>query len=118
MKKEKLLIGVNIQEEGTNNVVITDMDGNFSIYNVSGPSSVLQFTYIGFVPLKIVVGKQTNMSVKLDPDIKRIRGSSCSGIRSTGRFNSRCSRCERRKRRSGFHCSRNNAQIPGGTSRG
>ena len=69
-EKGEALIGVNIQEEGTNNVVITDMDGNFSIYNVSGPSSVLQFTYIGFVPLKIVVGKQTNMSVKLDPDIK------------------------------------------------
>ena len=57
-EKGEALIGVNIQEEGTNNVVITDMDGNFSIYNVSGPSSVLQFTYIGFVPLKIVVGKQ------------------------------------------------------------
>lgn len=69
-EKGEALIGVNIQEEGTNNVVITDMDGNFSIYNVSGPSSVLQFTYIGFVPLKIAVGKQTNMSVKLDPDIK------------------------------------------------
>lgn len=47
-EKGEALIGVNIQEEGTNNVVITDMDGNFSIYNVSGPSSVLQFTYIGF----------------------------------------------------------------------
>ena len=43
------------------------MNGNFSMYNISGPSSVLKFTYIGFIPLRVVVGKQTNLSVKLEP---------------------------------------------------
>ena len=42
-EKGEPLIGVNIQEEGTNNVVVTDMNGNFSMYNISGPSSVLKF---------------------------------------------------------------------------
>ena len=69
-EKGEPLIGVNIQEEGTNNVVVTDMNGNFSMYNISGPSSVLKFTYIGFIPLRVVVGKQTNLSVKLESDVK------------------------------------------------
>lgn len=69
-EKGEPLIGVNIQEEGTNNVVVTDMNGNFSMYNVAGSSSVLKFTYIGFIPQRVVVGKQTDMSVKMEADVK------------------------------------------------
>lgn len=69
-EKGEPLIGVNIQEVGTNNGVVTDMDGNFSIYNVASSSSILQFTYIGFLPQRVVVGKQTTMNIRMESDIK------------------------------------------------
>lgn len=69
-EKGEPLIGVNIQEVGTNNGVVTDMDGNFSIYNVAGSSSILQFTYIGFLPQRVVVGRQTTMNIRMESDIK------------------------------------------------
>lgn len=63
------LIGVNIQEEGTNNVVVTDMDGKFTMYNIASTSSVLKFTYIGFVPHRAVVGKQKNLRIIMQSDV-------------------------------------------------
>lgn len=42
------LIGVTIQEVGTNNYTVTDVDGHFTIYNVAGMSAQLKFTYVGF----------------------------------------------------------------------
>lgn len=64
------LIGVNVREEGTNNVVVTDMNGNFTIYNIAGPSSVLSFSYIGFMPQKVTVGKLRNLNIKMESDVK------------------------------------------------
>lgn len=62
------LIGVNIQEVGTNNITVTDMNGNYSIYNVSGPEAVLKFTYIGFKPVEVKVGDNTTIQVKMLTD--------------------------------------------------
>lgn len=59
------LVGVNVQEEGTNNITITDINGNYSIYNVSGSSSVLKFTYIGYKAEEIKVGEQKSIDVKM-----------------------------------------------------
>ena len=63
------LIGVTVQEVGTNNVVVTDLDGNYSIYNISSPSSVLRFSYVGFVPQEVKVGRQTVISIKMESDV-------------------------------------------------
>lgn len=64
------LIGVNIQEIGTNNIVVTDVDGNFAIYNLAGTSSVLRFSYIGFTSQEIKIGDQKNIIVKMVQDAK------------------------------------------------
>lgn len=62
------LIGVNIQELGTNNAVITDANGEYSIYNVAGTSSVLKFTYIGFKAQEITVKGNTVINVVMQDD--------------------------------------------------
>lgn len=62
------LIGVNIQQVGTTNAVITDNDGRFTIYNLT-PNSTLRFSYIGYKPQeqKITdVGIDINIILKED----------------------------------------------------
>lgn len=66
------LIGVNIQEEGTTNGVVTDINGNYTIYNISGESSVLVFTYIGYTPQKVIVGNQRTLNIKMIPDTQNL----------------------------------------------
>jgi TonB-linked SusC/RagA family outer membrane protein len=42
------LIGVSVKVKGTNNAVVTDLDGNFSIN--ANDKDVLEFSYIGYMP--------------------------------------------------------------------
>lgn len=65
------LIGVNVLEKGTTNGVITDFDGNFTLY-VTGKESVLEFSYIGYVPVTVKVGDKTSLSVKLEEDTQKL----------------------------------------------
>ena len=62
------LIGVNINEVGTNNGVITDVNGNYTIYNVEDESSVLRFTYVGFKLVEIKIGTQSIVNVQMVSD--------------------------------------------------
>lgn len=62
------LIGVNVQEAGTNNVAVTNIDGEYSIYNVRDASSILKFTYIGFKSQEIQVRDQAIINVALEED--------------------------------------------------
>lgn len=62
------LIGVTVQEVGTNNISITDVNGNFSIYNVAGSSSVLKFTYIGYKAVEEKVGEQKIINLTMTTD--------------------------------------------------
>lgn len=62
------LIGVTIQEVGTNNISITDLNGNYTLYNVAGASSVLKFTYIGYKPEEVKVGQQNVVNVQMKTD--------------------------------------------------
>ncbi|WP_072999883.1 TonB-dependent receptor [Mariniphaga anaerophila] len=63
------LVGVNVQELGTNNITVTNADGNFTLYNIAGESSVLKFTYIGYKPVEIKVNGQQNIEVVLNEDV-------------------------------------------------
>lgn len=63
------LPGVNIVEKGTQNGVMTDFDGNYSI-TVSGAQSVLSFSYVGFQSQEITVGSNTSLNVELNEDSK------------------------------------------------
>jgi TonB-linked SusC/RagA family outer membrane protein len=56
--------GVNVIEKGTKNSASTDFDGKFTI-RVSGPSSVLQFSYLGFETLSKNVGQNKSLNIVL-----------------------------------------------------
>ncbi len=58
------LVGVNILEKGTINGAISDAGGNFAI-NVASASSVLTFSFIGFVTQEATVGSQTTINIVL-----------------------------------------------------
>jgi TonB-linked SusC/RagA family outer membrane protein len=58
------LPGVNILEKGTLNGAISDANGNYSL-TVASASSVLTFSFIGYVTQDITVGSQTRIEVVL-----------------------------------------------------
>jgi TonB-linked SusC/RagA family outer membrane protein len=66
------LPGVNILIEGTNQGVITDMSGNFSI-EVPGPTSALVFSYVGYTTQRIEVGSQSIINISLALDITNLQ---------------------------------------------
>lgn len=69
---EETIIGANVQVEGTNRGAVTDLDGNFSI-PVSGNSSVLVISYLGYEELKIQVGSRTNLgTIELSPQTQAL----------------------------------------------
>jgi len=58
------LPGASVLVKGTQNVVSTDIDGNYSIPNVA-PGSVLQISFIGFISQSIEVNNSTVINVSL-----------------------------------------------------
>ena len=58
--------GVSVVEKGTNNGVVTDLDGNFSISIRKG--SVLSFSSIGFKTVEITVDDRNVYNVTLEED--------------------------------------------------
>jgi len=59
------LTGVTVMVKGTNSGTITDLDGNFSLDNVTS-ESVLQFSFIGMKQQEIVVGTQSEILVSME----------------------------------------------------
>lgn len=62
------LPGVNIIEKGTTNGTTSNAAGQFSL-SVTGESSVLVFSFIGYVTREIAVGSQTSIELSLSPDV-------------------------------------------------
>jgi iron complex outermembrane receptor protein len=62
--------GVNVVEKGTSNGTVTDGDGNYSL-NVSA-SSVVVFTFVGYITQEIVVGGRTTLDVPMEADVKAL----------------------------------------------
>ena len=62
--KNMPLPGVNIVEKGTNNGVISDANGNYSI-SVASSRSILVFSFIGYEQMEVTVGTQTTINVTL-----------------------------------------------------
>jgi TonB-dependent starch-binding outer membrane protein SusC len=64
-----LLPGTAVQIKGTTVGVTSDLDGNYSI-DVSGHDNpVLIFTFVGYTPVEVEVGSQTEISVSLSTDM-------------------------------------------------
>ncbi len=62
------LPGVNIQIEGTNSGVVTDVNGKYSI-EIPKPEAVLVFSYIGYMPETVPLDGKTVIDINLVPDI-------------------------------------------------
>lgn len=58
------LIGVAIIVAGSSNGTVTDIDGKFTLKNVT-PESILQVSYVGFEPQSITVGSNTTLNIIL-----------------------------------------------------
>ena len=65
------VIGATIREKGTTNGTITDADGKYSI-KVSGPESVLVFSYIGYTTREYTVGNRSNLDVAMAEETRKI----------------------------------------------
>lgn len=62
------LPGVSIVEKGTTNGTTTDVEGRYAI-NVSGGSSTLVISFIGFGTQEITVGNRNSIDVSLSADV-------------------------------------------------
>ncbi|TDE14538.1 SusC/RagA family TonB-linked outer membrane protein [Dyadobacter psychrotolerans] len=65
------LPGVNVVEKGTANGTSTDANGEYKI-TVAGPTSVLTFSFIGFVSQEAVVESKTAISIQLVAEDKSL----------------------------------------------
>lgn len=63
--------GVSILEKGTTNGVVTDFDGNYQI-TVSGSSSILVFSYVGFETKEQTVGTKSVINVTMVTNIESL----------------------------------------------
>ena len=63
-------IGANIIEKGVQNGVITDLNGKFDI--TVQASATLVISYIGYITQEIVVGNQTNITIRLVEDTQSL----------------------------------------------
>ena len=66
------LPGANIIEQGTNNGVSTDFDGNYEII-LEGESSTIEVSYTGFISQNINVGTQSSVNVILEEDTQLLQ---------------------------------------------
>lgn len=64
--------GANVLLKGTQVVSGTDFDGNYTIKVVNN-AKVLLFSFVGYKDKEVVIGNQTVINVKLDPDTAELK---------------------------------------------
>lgn len=62
-----IMPGANVKEKGTNNGVVSDVNGNYTL-EVSDRNAILQFSYIGYTLREINVNGQDRINVSLSED--------------------------------------------------
>ncbi len=70
-EKEEPLPGVSILIKGTQRGMITDTDGSFSI-EVPDESTVLVFSFVGYLSQEVVIGNRTSLEVLMKVDEKSL----------------------------------------------
>ncbi|OJV86519.1 MAG: SusC/RagA family TonB-linked outer membrane protein [Bacteroidia bacterium 44-10] len=65
--KGEPLVGVTVQVEGTSTGTITDMDGNFTLQNVSS-TATLEVSYVGMKTQVISLNGRTTVNITLEED--------------------------------------------------
>ncbi len=61
------IIGASVKVVGTTNGAVTDLDGNFTLSNVS-QNAVVEVSYIGYISQKIKTSGQSSLNVSLKED--------------------------------------------------
>ena len=61
----------NVQEKGTKNGVVTDLDGGYKI-KVKDQNSILVISYLGYLNKEVVVGTLSTITIKLESDSKKL----------------------------------------------
>src|SRR5690606_29352760 len=67
-EEQQPMPGVNVMIKGTFTGAVTDIDGNFSL-TVPDENTVLQFSFVGYLPQEVTVGAQTVLNIQMVPDI-------------------------------------------------
>lgn len=84
MRTQEALIGVNVVVKGTNNGVVTDINGQYSIQIDSNENSELVFSYVGFLPEERQVNASTGtLDVSLVEDITNLDEVVITGLASS-----------------------------------
>ncbi|MBJ2175925.1 TonB-dependent receptor [Aureibaculum sp. A20] len=65
------LPGVNVFVKGTQNGVVTDFDGNYTINNVAS-DAVLVYSFVGFSTKEVTVNSQSSINVILEVDAQTL----------------------------------------------
>lgn len=76
------LIGVSILEAGTNNGIITDLNGKFSL-KLTKDKSVLEFSYIGYAKQSASVAGKSNFTIVLKEDAMNLQEVVVTGYGKT-----------------------------------
>ena len=70
--KQEPLIGVNVMVKGNEATgTITDIDGSYRL-SVPSDKTVLVFSYIGYIPYEVTVGKNSKINVILKEDTQAL----------------------------------------------
>lgn len=65
------LPGVTVSEKGTSNGVVTNINGNFKL-NTTSQSSVLVFSFLGYISQEVLVANKTNFSIILAEGVRSL----------------------------------------------
>lgn len=64
------IIGATVKVEGTKNAAVTDLDGNFTLNNVTGKK--LQVSYIGYQNQVVDINNRSNIKITMHEDNKTL----------------------------------------------
>lgn len=70
-EKDEGIPGVSVVIKGTNKGITTDIDGVYRL-DVPNESTILVFSYVGYLTQEITVGNRTIVDIKLVPDDKAL----------------------------------------------
>lgn len=76
------LIGVSIKEKGSDNGVITDIDGRFKL-TLATEEAILRFSYIGFMSIEEAVNGRQNLTVVMKENITSLQEVVVTGYGKT-----------------------------------
>lgn len=78
------LIGVSVQEKGTNNGTTTGDDGRFTLA-ATNPEAILVFSYIGYQPREVAIKGRSDWNISLSPEASNLNEAVVIGYQTVKR---------------------------------